>query len=466
MLSLVVTAALSFALPGHVSPDLTDNVIEHWCTNEARDLGWGSEVGPSGYVLVMRDGREVCSRAWGLSNRARDLTANADTRFRIGSLTKQFTAAAVMKLVEDGRVKLDDPLNTYVPFGDAGAHITLHHLLSHTSGIANYTDNGAFMAHTGEPHTREQMLDVIRKGGVQFSPGSTFRYSNSNYYLLGLVIEKASGESYADYLQKHVLAPAHLAHTGTVDDEGAPNTAIGYAVDPRTSAVTIAAPVDMSVPFAAGTLRSTAHDLARFETALFAGDVVSADSLKRMTTTNLGQYGYGLIITKLGDEPAVLHTGGINGFASFLGILPESHIVVVTLSNATEDNTLGQLLLQTIGEGKPPKLPPLRTGGLAQHKDYARVLGHFTMTSETSTLLVNKLPKVVLDSIATLDFAPQGEQLVVRFAGQGPFALRSDERGLYIPSPAVTFDVDNTTPVSTVTVHQGPLTLQYTRASL
>ena len=231
--------------------------------------------------------------------------------------------------------------------------------------------------------------------------------------------------------------------------------------------MTVAAHADMSVPFAAGTLRSTAHDLARFETALFAGDVVSAASLKRMTTENLGQYGYGLIVTKLhNDEPAILHTGGIDGFASFLGILPESHIVVVTLSNATEDNALGQLLLQTIGEGKPPHMPSARHGALALQKDFARVLGHYTMTSETSTLLVNKLPKAVLDSIATLDFAAQGEQLVVRFTGQGPFALRGDERGLYIPSPAVTFDVDTTGPVDNVTVHQGPLTLKYARASL
>jgi CubicO group peptidase (beta-lactamase class C family) len=175
---------------------------------------WGPAFAFTGYVGVARDGQWVYNKAFGKADFARGADADADTRFRIGSVTKQFTAVAVMQLVERGALRVEDAISHYVPdLSDDVGKVTLHQLLNHSSGIASYTDDPGLMAEQADPHTVSQVVSSFAHKPLHFDPGERFEYSNSNYFLLGLAIEKASGLRYEDYLQKNVLGPAQLRRT-------------------------------------------------------------------------------------------------------------------------------------------------------------------------------------------------------------------------------------------------------------
>ena len=216
-------------------------------------------------VAVVRDGRTVVSKGYGLADIGRGVPATAETIYPIGSLTKQFTAAAILQLVEAGRLSLDDDLGELLPdFPTQGHHVTVRHLLNHTSGIADHTD---LAGGRGEPGTtRQAVVDLIAAQRFDFAPGERFSYSNSGYLLLGLVIEKVTGGTYASYLDEHVFERAGLRQTSYCPDKPGPGQARGY--DIANGALVDAQPIEMAVPFAAGGLCSTVGDLLAWSEAL------------------------------------------------------------------------------------------------------------------------------------------------------------------------------------------------------
>jgi CubicO group peptidase (beta-lactamase class C family) len=293
-----------------------------------------------GSLLVIRDGQTLADRSFGSASLEWQIPNTDLTRFHIGSLTKQFTAAAILLLAERSKLRLDDPITKYVDNPPANwKSITLLHLLTHSSGIVSITDLPADQAATARGGMPQEIVARFRNQPLLFQPGTNARYSNSGFILLGMVIEKVSGESYATFLQKNIFDPLGMHDTGV--DNGADiiqSLATGYRL--QNGKPLRAEFVDMRVPFAAGDLYSTTHDLARWEQALFGGRVLRPDSLKKMLTPGQGGFGLGVVVDESHGERVISHTGGIQGFIADLRYYPERRITVVVLSNTESKETL------------------------------------------------------------------------------------------------------------------------------
>jgi D-alanyl-D-alanine carboxypeptidase len=285
-----------------------------------------------GSVLVARDGKPIFRKGYGLANQEWGIPNAADTKFRLGSITKQFTATCIMQLVEAGKLKLDDPISKYYTDSPpAWGKITIHHLLTHTSGIPSYTElPGFFQKEAMTDRTPEEIIKLTRDKPLEFVPGEKMKYDNTGYIILGYVIEKVSGEKYAGYLRKHIFEPLGMHDTGyDMARDIIPHRASGYNY---SDAKWINAPyLAMSLPYAAGSLYSTVDDLLIWDQALYANKPVTAESLRRMFTPNKNNYGYGWVIGK--DAKTMGHGGGINGFNTVINRYPDDKFTVIVLAN-------------------------------------------------------------------------------------------------------------------------------------
>ena len=293
-----------------------------------------------GSILIVRDGQVVADRSFGSANLAWHIPNQASTRFHIGSITKQFTAAGILLLADQGKLRLDDPVAMYLDLPpDAWKNITLLHLLTHTSGIVNITDLPSEQKAPTQGGTPAEIAERFRNQPLFFPPGTQARYSSSGYILLGMVIEKVSGEKYATFLEKHIFDPLGLRDTG-VDDgiDVVENLASGYRLE--AGKLVRAEFIDMRVPFAAGDMYSTTRDLALWEDGLFGGKLLRPDSLKKMITPGLGDFGLGVVIHGEQGERVIEHTGGIQGFVGDLRYYPAKRLSVVVLSNTESKGTL------------------------------------------------------------------------------------------------------------------------------
>lgn len=316
----------------------------------------------NGTVLVADGGEVIYEKSFGDADMAWDIPITPETRFRIASLTKQFTAALVLKLVEAGMMDLDATISTYLPDYPAaqGDHVTIHHLLSHTGGIPEHTsrpDMNEIMRRTYAP---EDFLALFADQPLDFEPGTQFAYSNSGYYLLGVIVETVTGRSYASALQEVLLTPLGLNAT-TYDPfpEIVPQMAHGYM---RSGPGYVNAPyIDTSVPYAAGMLISTARDLFTWTEALHGGDVFESDeTLTKMTTPVLDDYAYGLGVSTLpfgGGVRAIAHSGGIPGFSTMLIHFPDEDRTVVVLDNTQGSAGSHARSLAGLLYGQPVPLP-------------------------------------------------------------------------------------------------------------
>lgn len=288
----------------------------------------------SGVVLVAHNGRPILRRAYGLANREWMVRNTVDTEFRIGSVTKQFTAAAIFQLIEAGKVRLDDPIKSYVEgLPPAWNVVTIRQLLNHTSGIPDFVQfNGFIRGPARLDLTPDQILALVRDEPLEFTPGSRFKYSNTGYALLGMVIERISGQSYADYMQHNIFRPLALTHTAFDDpSEILPRRASGYwlsdGVWKNARAFTPQA------AYAGGGLRSNADDLLRFEEALHAGKLVSPASVRAMFTDYGHNYGFGSFVEKREGHRLWDHGGNLPGFSSAFEQYPDDGLVVIVLTN-------------------------------------------------------------------------------------------------------------------------------------
>jgi D-alanyl-D-alanine carboxypeptidase len=295
---------------------------------------------PGATVIVLKDGKPLLRKAYGMASVAEKRGMQADDVLRLGSITKQFTAVAIMLLVDQGKISLTDNMTTIFPdYPESGKKITIEHLLTHTSGIPSYTSKADFRANSGKDLSVSQMVDSFKSDPLEFEPGSTWNYSNSGYFLLGAVIEKISGEPYAQFVAKHLFTPLGMNNTSY---EGYERTKQARAAghSPSKSGFDPSPTLSMSQPYAAGSLTSTVDDLALWDSAIGAGKLLTPESWKRaFTAYNLsnGQssnYGYGWSIGKLDGSLMISHGGGINGFSTYALRLPQEKIYVAVLTNA------------------------------------------------------------------------------------------------------------------------------------
>jgi D-alanyl-D-alanine carboxypeptidase len=349
ILALAATPVLARPLKAAASP---------WSAVEAQAQAMiTGKLTPGLQVCVRKHGKTVFSRGFGAANLETATPMTPTSVVRIGSITKQFTAAAILLLAQDGKLSLDDSLGIYLPDFPNASKLRIRRMLSHTSGLGNYTQVNPlqFLQMTRTDRSAKDLVKAMAEASptLAYEPGTDWRYSNTAYVLLGAVIEAVASQSYAEFFQQRLLAPNGLTQT-TVDDAArvVSNRASGYSsarVGP--SGFDNASFIGMSWPGAAGNLRSTCEDLCAWHGALLGGKVLSPESLKAMLTPvrlNDGQlptqpkkgggrepvsYGFGIGLDPRDGRPSVSHNGGIQGFASHLETLTDEDITIATVMN-------------------------------------------------------------------------------------------------------------------------------------
>lgn len=299
----------------------------------------------NGSALVAENGKIILKKGYGFANMEWNIPNKTNTKFRLGSISKQFTAFLIVKLAEDGKLKLDAPVTTYLPDypKENGDRITIHNLLTHTSGIPNYTDAPDFFKDKSKnPYTPEEFVKIFDKLPLQFTPGEKFSYSNSGYFLLGYIIEKVSGKTYEQYLQETILTPLKMINTGYDHaDIILKDRASGY--EKQGKSIRNAPYIDMSIPYAAGSLYSNVEDLYLWDQSFYTNKLLSQKSMDLLfkpyiNTGGNDFYSYGWSIKEASNGTqkkvkVIEHGGGINGFNTIISRIPADKNLVVLLNN-------------------------------------------------------------------------------------------------------------------------------------
>jgi CubicO group peptidase (beta-lactamase class C family) len=370
MVSYLARRGATLTVPIPAPGDVVDKLFSHVIDRD----------GPGAAVLVARDGQILFERGYGLADIESHVPVTPATSFRIGSITKQFTTAAILKLQEQGKLSVTDTLSKYIADFPRGGEVTLHHLLTHTSGIHSYTDKPEFVAAVTHPVKPLEVIQSIKSDPYDFGPGQQWRYDNSGYFLLGYIVETVSGESYGDFLRKSFFDPLGMTHTGVYHNDHRPEReALGYESDPKAPLKYARAPDwDMTWAAGAGALSSTVEDLYRWNEALFGGKVLAPASMEaaftsgRIADGSQTGYGYGWFVATLRGEQMISHGGGLPGFRSYLSRLPREHFTVVVLMNGPMSTYEGNptALAQAVTEAYlsaelPPR--PVAVTGIAPH---------------------------------------------------------------------------------------------------
>jgi CubicO group peptidase (beta-lactamase class C family) len=313
----------------------------------------------TGAVLVVRDGKPLIDTAYGMASYELGVPNTPRTVFHIASMTKQFTAMAIMQLRDRGKLKVDDPICTYLDnCPPAWKLITIRHLLTHTSGIRNVSslpdwDDDLSLKH----YSRGGFVDLFRTLPLRFVPGEKYEYSNSGYFLLGLIVERLSGSAFGDYLKANIFTPLGMSHSSYDDNRAVvPGAASGYYS--RGSAFITATYVDPSTRLGDTGIVSTTGDLLRWDQALYTERLVSRRTLDEIFTPYRNGYGYGWEIGARFGRKAVAHSGGDGGFSSYILRFPDDRVTVVILGNGDRMSAARAAIdLSAIVFGAPYKMP-------------------------------------------------------------------------------------------------------------
>jgi CubicO group peptidase (beta-lactamase class C family)/formylglycine-generating enzyme required for sulfatase activity len=395
---------------------------------------WGEAEAFNGYLAVAHGGDVVFAKAYGKADRETGAPADLDTRFRLGSLTKPFTAIAILQLEERGLLRIDDPVRKYLPELPAVvAPVTLHHCLTHTSGVPPLPDDEALVAETGRPHPVAKALASYEGKSLRFAPGERFEYSNAGYTILAAIIERVTGQSYEVYVQQHIFGPAGMPRSTTVSVPSPPGTAVGYALDAR-DAISVAPPISY-VTFGCGAILSTPRDLIAFDRAL-AGNVLLADASKRRMLApekDVGaliptpsRYALGWFVFRDGDHDVFWHGGGVNGFDADFARVPDANLAVVVLSNVEGSFSMvrkvatGAREIALTGRSLAPAAE--RAVGTLSAAQLAELVGDYAMDRPSVAALEPKVSKEALDAWAGVSLTADEGRLLMTFSGRSESA--------------------------------------------
>ncbi len=398
-----------------------------------------------GSLALSRGGQPLYSRAFGYADVAGKTAATPATRYRIGSITKVFTATMIMQLVDEKKLTLNAPLGRFFPQLPNAATITIDQLLSHRSGLHSFTNDPAYATYLTKPKTRAELLAIIGQTKPDFKPGAKYTYSNSNYAVLGFIVEKLAIMPYALAVQQRIVGRAGLTSTyygGKIN----PQKQESLSYERTATEWKLSSETDMSIPGGAGALVSTPADLNRFLAALFDGKLVSANSLATMRTLRDG-YGQGLMEVPFGTKKGFGHGGGIDQFASRAYYFPDEQLAVALCTSggtfSLNDVLIGAL---SLAFNKPYKVPsfvgsPSASTYVPATADLDRYVGTYASA---------QLP-------LKISFTRKGSVLRSQATGQTAFALEAMSAGVFRFEPAgivVEFDAASSAKPS-FTLRQG-----------
>lgn len=365
-----------------------------------------------GSVAVSKEGKLLYTKTVGYADYANKIKATDDYKYRIGSISKTFTAVLVLQAVEQGKLTLETTLDTYFPTIKNANKITVAHLLNHTSGIHNFTDDASFLDWNTKRKTQQEMVSIIEKGGSDFEPNSKPSYSNSNYVLLTYIIEKVNKDSYAEILQKNIIKPLNLKNTYLGNSIQVQNNEVksysysdGWKLETET---------DLSIPVGAGAVVSNPKDLILFSEALFGGKLLQPSSLKIMKTFK-ESYGSGLFEFPFSEHQGYGHNGGIDGFSSIFSYFDTDKITYAMTSNGanTNTNSISLLVLSEVF-GKPYEIPEFTTYNV-RSEDLDVYLGNYSSTELPIKITITK----------------DAATLIAQATGQSSFPLEATKKDVF-----------------------------------
>ena len=313
---------------------------------------------PGASVAIVQNGKVVQAKGYGLANVELSVPATANTVYQLASVTKTFTATAVMMLARDGKLGLDDKITARLPdLPKAWEEVTVRQLLNHTSGIKSYTSVRDFFKTARKDYTQREILDLVAKEPMDFAPGEKWNYNNSGYFLLGMLIEKVTGKKYGEFLDERIFKPLGMTQTRVNDLQAViPNRAQGYSWNGK--ALRNGEYVSPTQPFSAGMLVSSVGDLVKWDLALRSEALLKKSTLDQMwTLTKLSkggeaEYGFGWGIRKVNGHRMVAHGGGIPGFSTMISRFVDDDLTVIVLTNADDGNA------EAIARGIAARLVP------------------------------------------------------------------------------------------------------------
>ena len=403
---------------------------------------YASEKKFMGSVLVARGDTVLFSKGYGFANLEWDIPDSPATKYRLGSVTKQFTAASILLLEERGKLSIHDPVKKYLPDAPAAwDKITIFNLLTHTSGIPNFTSFPDYPSTEPFAANPEKLVSRFRDKPLDFQPGEKFSYSNSGYVLLGYLLEKVSGEKYSQFLQENIFTPLGMKDSG-YDSNSAiiAHRAVGYA--PGPNGPVNAGYIDMSIPFSAGALYSTTEDLLRWERGLFGGKILSPSSLEKMTAPFKDDYALGVVVHTVKDGKMIEHGGGIEGFNTDLVYYRGDKVTVVALANLN-----GQAVndiaakLGALARGETVELPSERKEITLSPEILSRYAGTYEMTPAVKMWIMLK-----------------DGQLISQLTGQGRVPLFAKSETRFFPKVVdaeIEFTSNPQGEVTGLVLHQG-----------
>ena len=339
----------------------------------------------SGVVLVTRDGRPLFRKGYGYAVREFDVPVTPETRFHIASVSKSFTAAAILLLEQQGKLRTSDPLDRFIPGCPNGGCITVHDLLAHTSGIPNVNAFPDYDAKARFPHGLDEILSWFKDKPLEFEPGARYAYSNSNYNVLAAVIEKVSGKNYGEFLEEAVFRPLGMKDTAHHGDAQAviPRLAVGYTPF-RGDAAERAPSLDWSIKTGNGSLYTTADDLAQWDLALYGDAILSEASRLKMFTEHTAGVGYGWFVRR-GEHPSFGSSGRSPGFTASIERFPGDRTCVIVLSNlysSISQSMAGDIAAIVSGEDRRSLIPA--TPAIITEAEMAPCLGRYQFGQDFS----------------------------------------------------------------------------------
>jgi CubicO group peptidase (beta-lactamase class C family) len=429
----VATLLLAGACLAQTIDSRMDQLVQSYVTNKQF----------MGSVLVARGDQVLFSKGYGSANLEWGIPDTPNTKFRLGSITKQFTAASILLLEQRGKLKVEDPIKKYLPDAPAAwDKMTIFNVLTHTAGIPNFTSFPDYAALEPFATTPEKLVARFRDKPLEFEPGEKMNYSNSGYVLLGYLIERISGQSYEKFVQDNIFTPLGMKDSGYDSNSAViARRAAGYS--PTPNGLVNAGFIHMSVPHAAGALYSTTEDLLKWEQGLFGGKLLSPASLQKMTTPFKNDYAFGLTVHTVNGHKVIDHNGGIEGFSTMLAYYPEDKLTLVALSNmapAPSGEIVSQLTL--LAQGGNVTLQSERKEITVDPAVLARYVGAYRMAAGG-------------DMLITID----GSQLNSQLTGQGVVPIFPQSETMFFPKVVNAQIEFPATPTggkaSQLTLHQG-----------